>query len=111
MLNACSIFLPTKTYSLCIDLVDVGQSLCQDVAWHLVPVLVSELGRLTSRTSDGCTSISYGSGHDAADRRREFVDIGDGGGIDELVLLREMSGVLDERVGGWVYELGLSSVR
>ena len=73
-------------YSLRVDLVDVGQSLCQHVARHLVSVLVPELGSFASRTVNRCSGVGNGAGHDAADRWRDLEDMGDGGGIDEFVL-------------------------
>lgn len=75
-------------YPLGVDLADVGQPLGHDVAGHLVAVLVPELSSLRLRALGEGTSVGDGSGDDAADRRGELEDVGDGGGIDELVLWR-----------------------
>jgi hypothetical protein len=38
--------MPRIAYALCVDLADVGYPLGQDIAGHLVAVLVAELGSL-----------------------------------------------------------------
>lgn len=75
-----------KTYSLGIDLIDVGQSFGKDVAWHLIAKLVSKLRRFALSTHDRSSCIGDRARHDTADRRGEFEDVSDGFGIDEFVL-------------------------
>jgi hypothetical protein len=77
---------PEHAHPLRIHLRDVRQTLGQDVAGHLVSKLVPELSRLSSRPVHRRSCIRYRASHDAADRWRELVDVGDGGGVDQLVL-------------------------
>lgn len=69
---------PWASYALGVDLGDVGQSLGEDVARHLVSILVSELGSLALSPLGKCPGICDGSGHDATDGGRDLEDVGDG---------------------------------
>jgi hypothetical protein len=44
-------------YPLSVDLADVGYSLSQNVARHLIAVLVPELSSFRSSTVDGCPGV------------------------------------------------------
>ena len=55
-----------ETYSLCVDLVDIGQPFCKNIAWHFIAKLVPEFRSFPTSTVDRCTSIGYGAGHDTA---------------------------------------------
>jgi hypothetical protein len=87
-------------YTLRVDLVDVRQPLGKNIARHLVAIFVSELCRLRATSSDGSASIRDGSGHYAADIWREVEDVGDGGGVEELVLRQISRWVVVGGVGG-----------
>ena len=56
------------TDSLGVDLADVGQSLGQDVARHLVSIFVPELGSLSLSALRISPSVGDGTGHNAANR-------------------------------------------
>lgn len=75
-----------KTHSLCVNLIDIGQSLRKDVAGHLIAVLVPELGCLPASTIHRGSGIRYRACHDAADGGRDLEDMSDGRRIDEFVL-------------------------
>lgn len=75
-----------ETHSLRINLVDIGQSLRENIAGHLVAELVSEFGRLSTGPVNRCSGICYGTGHDAADVWRQFEDMGDGRRVDQFIL-------------------------
>jgi hypothetical protein len=75
-------------YPLGVHLADVGQPLGQGITRHLVAVLVPELSCLGLRTLGEGAGVGDGSGNDAANRGGQLEDVGDGGGIDELVLGR-----------------------
>jgi hypothetical protein len=74
------------TYPLRVDLADVGDSFGEDVTWHLVPKFVPKLSGFTTSPRDRRSSICDRSGHDASDRRRETVDVGDRVGVNQFVL-------------------------
>lgn len=63
------------TYSLCVDLVDIRQSLGQNVTGHLISELVSELSCLSAGSIHGGTSICYGASHDTTDGGRDLEDM------------------------------------
>lgn len=65
------------THSLGVNLSNVCQSLGQDIARHLVAVLVSELGRLSSCPVHRGSCVGDRASHDAADRGGQLVDVGD----------------------------------
>jgi len=75
-----------KPNSLCINLVDIGHSLRQDVARHLVSVFVFKFGGFSASAVHTRSGICYGASHDTADRRRNFEDVGDGRRINQSVL-------------------------
>lgn len=54
-------------YALSVDLGDIGQSLGKNVAWHLVAVLVSELGSLALSALREGSGVGDGACHDTAD--------------------------------------------
>ena len=54
-------------YALSVDLGDIGQSLGEDVAWHFIAVLVSELGSLALCALREGSGVGNGACHDAAD--------------------------------------------
>jgi hypothetical protein len=81
-------------YALCVDLADVCYPLGQDIAGHLIAKLVAELSSFTPGSAHRRPCISNGPSHDAANRRREPEDVGDGGGVNELVLCRCVSAML-----------------
>ena len=74
------------THPLGVDLADVGKTLGQHVAWHLISKLVPKLARLALRALGKGSGIGDGACHDAANRRRDLEDVGDRLGIDEFVL-------------------------
>lgn len=96
-----------KAHPLCVDLVDVGKSLGENVARHLVAVLVSEFGRFAASTVNAGSGIGYGAGHDAADGGRQSEDMRNGGRIDQFVLEFFLESVTDQgaKAGG----LGLTA--
>lgn len=75
-----------RRYALRVDLVDVCEALREHVARHLVAVLVSELSGFGAGTGYGGAGVGDAAGHDAADGGGEREDVGDGGGVEELVL-------------------------
>ena len=77
-----------QPYSLGVDLADVGQSLGQDVAGHLVAELVAELSSFALSTLGKGASIRDGARHDAADRGGDLEDVGHGRGVDQFILER-----------------------
>src|SRR3569833_2107105 len=77
----------SSSYSLGVDLADIGQSLGQGIARHLVTILVSELGRVALRPLSESSGIGYGPRHDATDRGRDLEDVRDRRGINKLVLV------------------------
>lgn len=87
---------------MCVDLVDVGKSLGEHIARHLVAVLVPELGGLCAGTGDSGARVGDAAGHDAANVGGELEDVGDGGGVEELVLFHYSAGCVpkDVREGG-----------
>ena len=60
------------TDSLGVDLADVGQSLGQDVAGHLVSILIPELGSLSLGALRKSSSIGDRTGHNATNRGRDL---------------------------------------
>lgn len=54
-------------YALSVDLGDIGQSLGKDIAWHLIAVLVSELGGLALCALGEGSGVGDGARHDTAD--------------------------------------------
>jgi hypothetical protein len=50
-----------------VHLADVGDTLCQGVTWHLVSVLVSELGGFTLGALGKRSGIRNGARDDGAD--------------------------------------------
>jgi hypothetical protein len=81
----------SRTYSLRVDLADVGQSLGQHVTGHLISILVSELSSLALSTLRKRTGIRDRAGHDAANRRRDLEDVRDGRRVDQFVLSESVS--------------------
>lgn len=86
----------SSAYPLSVDLVDVGYPLCKDVTGHLVAVLVAEFGSFALGPLDAGAGVRDRSGHDASNRGRQSEDVGDGRGIDELVLFIGRSGMEHE---------------
>lgn len=84
-MNARNLPAP-DTYSLRIDLADVGETLCERIGGHLVPVLVSEFGGLTLRSLRKGSGVGNGAGYDTADGGGDFEDVGDGSRVNQLVL-------------------------
>ena len=81
-----------SSHFLRVDLRDVCKTLGQDITGHLVAVLVSELGSLTTRSHDRSSCVCDGTSHNTTDRRRKSMDVRDGRGVDKLVgdlLLRD----------------------
>ena len=76
----------SETNPLRINLVNVGQSLCQNITRHLITKFVSEFSSLSTSTVDRCSGICYGSGHDTADGRRKLEDVRNRAGIDQFIL-------------------------
>jgi hypothetical protein len=64
-----------NAYSLGIDLADIGQPLGKNIAGHLIPILVLELGCLPLRPLSERSGVRYGARHDTANRRRELEDV------------------------------------
>lgn len=71
---------------MCVNLIDVGQSLGEGIAGHLVSVFVSELGGLTTRSVDTGSGIGDRPRHHTPNGRGDLEDVRDGGGINEFVL-------------------------
>lgn len=86
-----------QAYPLGVDLADVGDSLCQGIARHLIAILVSEFCGLALGSLRKGSRVGDGAGHDATDRRRDLEDVGDRGGIDKLILNHGVSS--DRKVG------------
>lgn len=76
-----------STYSLRVDLADVGETLGQGIGGHLVAVLVSELGSFTLCSLRKGSSVGDGSSNNAANARGYLKDVRDGSRVDQLVLL------------------------
>lgn len=74
------------TNPLCVNLVDVGHTLRQNIAGHFIAELVSEFSSLSTSTVDRRTGIRDGTGHYTTHRRRNLKDVRDGAGVDEFVL-------------------------
>lgn len=62
-------------YALSVDLGDIGQSLGKNVAWHLVAILVSELGGLALCSLGESSGVGDGACHDTADRGGYLEDV------------------------------------
>jgi len=75
------------TYPLRVNLADVCKALGHGISWHLVTKLVAELSGLALGSLGESSGIGDGSGDDAADGGRELENVGDGGWVDELVLV------------------------
>lgn len=71
---------------MCINLVDVGHTLCQNITGHFITEFVSELSSLSTSTVDRRTGIRDGTSHYTADGRRNLEDVRDGAGVNEFVL-------------------------
>lgn len=78
MLHQDNICGPGISYTLGVDLGDVGQPLGHNIAWHLVTVLVFELGSLALGALSKRPGICDGTRHDATNGRRDLEDVGDG---------------------------------
>lgn len=89
------------SYALSVDLGDVGEPLCQDVTWHLIAILVSELGSFTLGTLSECPCIGDGARHNAANGRGDLEDVRHGGRVDQFVLARG-SALIERRCCRWV---------
>lgn len=74
------------TNPLCVNLIDVGHTLRQNIAGHFIAELVSEFSSLSASTVDRCTSIGDSTSHYTTHGRRDLEDVRDGAGVDELVL-------------------------
>lgn len=74
------------TYSLRVDLADVGQALGQCIGRHLVSKLVSEFGSLALCSLGKSSSIGNRSRDNAADRGRDFENVSNGGWVDQFIL-------------------------
>jgi hypothetical protein len=88
----------TNRRSLSGHLSNICETFGKGIDRHIIPILILEFGRFQSRFLDLCTGIRYrvrrfgewwGSTdeacHDTADALGDFVDVCDGGGIEEFV--------------------------
>lgn len=73
-------------YPLRVHLADVGQSLRQDICGHLITIFVSELGSLSLCSLRKRSRIGDGPSDDATNSGRDLEDVGDGRGVNQLVL-------------------------
>lgn len=74
------------TYPLSVDLANVRQTLGDGIRGHLIPKLVSEVGSFGLCPCCECSCVGDRSCDDAADCLGDLEDVGDGGGVHELVL-------------------------
>lgn len=66
-----------RPYTLGIHLADVGQSLGQDISWHLVAILVSELCSFSLGTLGERSGVGDRACDDASDGGGDLEDVGD----------------------------------